>query len=74
MNDHYGPGDQLPEEGKLYRKTAVVRMVKMHRPFTCTNREGHDLQGQEGDFLAEDGHGGFYPVSAEFHAHNYEEA
>ncbi len=43
-------------------------------PFLCDSREHLNLQGQAGDFIAEDGHGGFYPISAEFHAANYEES
>ena len=71
-HNHYGLGSTLPFPRNLYRKKTTVEMVKMHEPFTCTNREGHNLQGQAGDYLAEDGHGGFYPISAEFHAANYE--
>lgn len=57
-----------------YRKRTVVEMLgPMSEPFTCESREG-TLQGQVGDFLAEDGHGGYYPISAEFHAANYEPA
>jgi hypothetical protein len=32
------------------------------------------VQGHAGDFLAEDVQGGFYPISAEFHAKNYKDA
>lgn len=71
--NHYGVGDALPIGGRHYRKKTIVEMVCMAEPFTCDSREGHRLQGQPGDFLVEDGHGGFYPVSAEFHATNYED-
>jgi len=70
---HFGVEDKLPDGSRRYRKTAVATMVKMDEPFTCDSREGHSLEGQAGDFLVSDGHGGFYPVSAEFHAFNYEE-
>jgi len=68
----YNQGDALPEGHKWYRKKTMVRLVEMNEPFLCSSREG-DLQGNPGDFLAEDGHGGFYPISAEFHRNNYEE-
>ena len=70
--EHFGPGDSLPSGARLYRKKTVVSLVKMNEPFLCSNREGRNLQGQTGDYMAEDGHGGFYPISAEFHAANYE--
>ena len=64
-------GDNLPDGAKMYRKKTVVPLVKMDEPFLCDSRESFRLQGQAGDFIAEDGHGGFYPISAEFHAANY---
>ena len=69
---HFGTGDDMPEGARAYRKKTMVRMVRMDAPFTCDSREGRRLRGRAGDFLAEDGHGGFYPVSARFHAANYE--
>ena len=66
----FDQGDTMPEGGLEYRKHATVMMLCMSEPFLCVSREG-ELQGQPGDFLVEDGHGGFYPVSAEFHAKNY---
>ena len=69
---HFGIGDELPKNSKFYRKKVLAEMVRMDEPFTCDSREGHHLQACAGDFLVEDGHGGFYPVSAEFHAKNYE--
>lgn len=76
MISHFGVGDKFPEDVVVgrYRKRTTVEMVKMSEPFTCTNREGHNLRGQAGDYLVPDGHGGFYPVSAQFHAENYDEA
>lgn len=71
---HYGRNDKLPEGAQLFRKKTVVEMVPMAEPFTCDSREHDGLQAQAGDFLVPDGHGGFYPVSAEFHAANYEPA
>lgn len=71
MNE-YPIGAPPPDGGRLHRKKTVVRMWKQHEPFVCYSREG-TLEGQPGDYLAEDGHGGFYPVSAEFHAVHYEE-
>ena len=59
-------------EWKSYRKKTIVKMARMDVPFRTESREGW-LQGQPGDFLAEDGYGGFYPVGAAFHANNYEE-
>ena len=73
MTRKFDVGDSLPLGSKLYRKKTVVPMVQMFEEFICTNREGENLKGQVGDFLVEDGHGGFYPVSEEFHAKNYEE-
>ena len=70
---HFGVGDALPEGARRYKKKTIVLLVKMDTPFTCDSREGHNLVGQAGDFLAEDGHGGFYPISVEFHADNYKE-
>ena len=70
---HYGIGDKLPDNFKLYKKKNAVKLVKMDHDFTCTNKEGHDLHAKKGDYLAEDGHGGFYPISAEFHKNNYED-
>jgi len=66
-------GDEMPLGAKEYRKHATAMMLEMHQTFTCHSREGV-LDGQPGDFLVEDGHGGFYPVSAEFHKNNYVEA
>lgn len=66
-------GQTSPLGGKMYRKKTIVRLVRMNEPFLCESREG-TLVGQTGDFLAEDGHGGFYPISNEFHAANYVEA
>ena len=64
-------GDSFPDGAKRYRKATITPMLKMDKPFECESREG-TLSGQAGDFLVEDGHGGFYPVSAEFHEKNYE--
>jgi hypothetical protein len=70
----YAKGDPPPEGGDLFRKRTIVRMWgPMMEPFECESREGL-LRGQAGDFLAADGHGGYYPISAEFHAANYERA
>ncbi len=66
----FSKGGEMPEGGVLYRKKTVVRLIEINEPFICESREG-ELQGQPGDFLAADGHGGFYPISAEFHASNY---
>lgn len=64
-------GDAAPEGGREYRKKTVVRMWKQEEPFRCESREGI-MDGQAGDFLAQDGHGGYYPISAQFHEKNYE--
>ena len=70
---HFGKGDPTPETAPgLYRKTTTVRMWPMDEPFICTNREGENMQGVAGDFLVEDGYGGYYPCGGEFHAKNYE--
>ena len=67
----FNKGDARPEGRWMpYRKTTTVQMMRMDEPFVCECREG-TLEGQPGDFMAEDGHGGYYPVSAEFHAANY---
>lgn len=68
---HFRIGDKLPEGVQLFKKNTVVEMVQIHEPFTCDNREAQAFRAQAGDFLVQDGHGGFYPVSAEFHAANY---
>ncbi len=65
-------GAAAPEGGALYQKKTQVRMWRQDDEFRCESREG-TLVGQPGDYLVEDGHGGFYPVSAEFHEENYEE-
>lgn len=65
-------GATLPEGGKEYFKPKPVTLVKMDEDFECESREGI-VKGKAGDFLAEDGHGGFYPISAEFHEKNYRE-
>lgn len=68
----FNKGDALPFGARRFRKKTVVPMVgPMSEPFVCESREG-ELCGQVGDFLAQDGHGGFYPISAQFHAINYE--
>ena len=65
-------GQAHPQGMKLFRKKTITPMAgPMSEPFRCESREG-TLEGQVGDFVAEDGHGGFYPISAEFHAANYE--
>ena len=65
-------GSTFPEEKALeYRKHKAVKLVHMDVDFTCASREGM-LEGKAGDYLAQDGHGGFYPISAEFHAEHYE--
>lgn len=71
---HFGFEDDCPDPATAghYRKKTVVRMWKINEPFECTNREGEKMQGQPGDFLVEDGYGGFYPVGAEFHEKNYQ--
>ncbi len=70
---HYKQGHDFPGYGaKEYRKHKTAMLVKMTTEFECDSREG-TLRGQVGDYLAQDGHGGFYPISAEFHAENYEE-
>ncbi len=71
---HFGVGDTMPEGARGYKKKTVVWLLKMDEPFTCDNREGNHMQGQAGDFLADDGQDGFYPISAEFHTANYEDA
>lgn len=68
---HFAKGaDRPPGDWRPYRKFAVVNMLRMEQPFTCESREG-TLQGQPGDFLVEDGHGGFYVISPEAHALTY---
>lgn len=67
----FNKGDAAPDGGSLFRKATTVRMWRQAEPFECESREG-TLTGQPGDWLAQDGHGGFYPISAEFHAANYE--
>ncbi len=71
MNE-FKVGDPRPKgDWRAYRKVAVAEMLKMKEPFTCWNREGEQMQGQPGDFLVEDGYGGYYPCGAEFHQKNY---
>jgi len=65
-------GNDLPEGSKFYIKTTTVEMVKMDKLFRAVSREGV-LFGEAGDFLVEDGYGGFYSVGADFHEANYVE-
>ncbi len=65
-------GDPSPHHGIRCRKRTVVRMWQLGQPFECESREGV-LYGQIGDWLAEDGHGGFYPISNQFHEDNYDQ-
>jgi hypothetical protein len=58
---------------KTYRKKTIVPMQQINQPFKAMSREGL-LTGKPGDFLAEDGHGGYYIVSKQFHEKNYESA
>ena len=71
---HYGPLDGPPTgiESHRYRKKISVELWKMPHDFTCSNREAQRLQGKAGDYLAADGHGGWYIISPEFVAKNYE--
>lgn len=64
-------GDEPPSGGALWKKKTIVRMWQIDEPFLCESREG-ELIGEPGDFVCEDGHGGFYPISAEFHGKNYQ--
>lgn len=69
--EEFKQGDPgLPADIPKFQKVTQVAMRKMFTPFKCESREG-TLEGKPGDFVVEDGHGGFYPVSAEFHAANY---
>lgn len=72
---HFGVGDPRPNpsEWRFFRKTKPVEMVKMDEPFTCSNREVQNARGRPGDYIAEDGYGGYYVVGAEFHSVNYEQ-
>jgi len=67
----FNQGDELPKIAMPFRKHAIAMLVEMDKEFVCESREG-TLTGQPGDYLAADGHGGFYPISAEFHEKNYE--
>lgn len=70
----FNKGDAAPAGMRLFRKKTITPMLgPMDEPFVCESREG-TLQGRVGDYVAQDGHGGFYPISAEFHAANYEPA
>ena len=72
--NHFGFESPGPGTGwKSYRKKTVVQMLRMDEPFTCTNREGENMQGFPGDYLVPDGYGGWYPVGSKFHEENYEE-
>jgi hypothetical protein len=72
---HFGVGDPRPEgEWKRYRKVAITEIMgPMTEEFTCDARERKGYKGQPGDFVAEDGHGGYYVISGDFHRENYEE-
>ena len=68
----FSKGQPKPDlEWGQYRKKTIVDMARIDEPFECESREG-TLRGQPGDYLAQDGHGGYYPVSVEFHRENYE--
>ncbi len=65
-------GQESPKgDWKMCRKKTIVPLLKMEHPFECESREG-TLRGEPGDWLAQDGHGGFYPISEEFWSNNYE--
>src|SRR5260221_1444067 len=66
----YCKGDAPPDGGDLFVKKTQTRMWKQSEPFSCQSREG-TLVGQPGDWLAQDGHGGFYPISDEVHPAEY---
>jgi len=70
----YGKGFTFPaERAKEYRKHKTAMLVKMNTKFVCENDHGEVSEGEAGDYLAQDLAGGFYAISAEFHAENYEE-
>ena len=72
MTQRFYQGQDIPIGGALYHKKSLTRMWgPISKPFECESREGV-IDGQAGDWLAEDGYGGFYPIGAEFHATNYE--
>ena len=58
--------------GSLYRKTTTVRHGRIAEPIVVSNRENEDNNGEPGDYLAADGHGGYYVISAEYDDKNYE--
>lgn len=64
----------IVEAGRSYRKKSMVRMGLLTEPVVVGNRENEENKGEPGDYLVADGHGGYYVVSAEFHAENYERA
>jgi len=71
---HFGVGDTKPKGAwRLYYKHAQTSMLRMDEPFTVSNREGENMQGQAGDYLVEDGYGGYHVCGAAFHADNYVE-
>jgi len=70
---HYGPHDAPPQnDWKEYRKKGTSSHRQMDENFTATSRENEHSNGVPGDFLAPDGHRGFYIISKEFHDENYE--
>ena len=64
--------DGLPPDGEwvFCRKITPVQMMQMSEPFEVESREGLQ-EGKAGDWIVPDGHGGYYVVSAQFHALNY---
>lgn len=67
-------GDPRPEgEWKTYRKTQTAEMMLLTEPVSAVNRENVEARGQPGDYLVEDGYGGYYVCGKEFHDENYEE-
>ena len=65
-------GDPLPG-GDMFVKHRPVRLWRVPQFFICWTREGV-MQGRPGDWVGEDGAGGYYPIAADFHAANYVKA
>ena len=66
------PPTDLPV-GTYQPLDTVEIMGPVPSSFTCTTSDGEHLEGDEGDYIAPDGDGGFFPVSADVLAIRYEQ-
>jgi hypothetical protein len=61
----------VDQRGGYYRKTALVKAVKMHHAFRVETLEGV-MEGKKGDYLCKGPAGELWPVDAEIFEQTYE--